>query len=75
MTAAIAAVMQLSRDVGIPRTLAEVGVTADHLKDIATDAMKSGNIAINPRRVTQRDIEQVIRNAIGGHFSWDEEKE
>jgi alcohol dehydrogenase class IV len=71
--AAIEAVMHLSRDVGIPATLAAVGVTSEHIKDIATDAMKSGNILINPRRVTQKDIEQVIRNAIGGHFSWDDE--
>jgi alcohol dehydrogenase class IV len=68
--AAIDAVMQLSRDVGIPRTLADVGVQSEHIKDIAADSMKSGNILINPRRVTEKDIEQVIRNAIGGHFSW-----
>jgi alcohol dehydrogenase class IV len=71
--AAIEAVMRLSRDVGIPRTLADVGVTSEHIRDIATDAMKSGNIAINPRRVAQRDIEEVIRHAIGGTFSWSDD--
>jgi alcohol dehydrogenase class IV len=62
----IQAVRALSRDVGIPETLGDVGVTEEHVADIAADAMKSGNIRINPRRVTQADIERVIRNAING---------
>jgi alcohol dehydrogenase class IV len=62
----IQAVRALSRDVGIPETLGDVGVKEEHVASIAADAMKSGNIRINPRRVTQTDIERVIRNAIGG---------
>jgi alcohol dehydrogenase class IV len=63
----IDAVRALSRDVGIPETLGDVGVREEHIPSIAADAMKSRfNIAINPRRVTQRDIEAVIRNAIKG---------
>ncbi len=64
--AGIQAVRALSRDVGIPETLGEVGVKEEHVTAIATDAMKSGNIRINPRRVTQADIERVVRNAING---------
>ena len=65
--AGIMAVRRLSADVGIPATLGDVGVNDDHIPAIAADAMKSRfNIAINPRRVTQRDIETVIRNAIHG---------
>lgn len=59
-------VQRLSRDVGIPATLGAVGVTDKHIADIAADAMKSGNIRINPRRVTQQDIERVLRHAISG---------
>ncbi|MCA1666639.1 MAG: iron-containing alcohol dehydrogenase [Thermomicrobia bacterium] len=62
----IQAVRALSRDVGIPETLAEVGVMEEHVTAIAADAMKSGNIRINPRRVTIQEIERVIRNAING---------
>ena len=62
----IQAVRALSRDVGIPETLGEVGVTDEHVAAIGADAMKSGNIAINPRRVSLQDIERVIRNAING---------
>jgi alcohol dehydrogenase class IV len=64
--AGIQAVRSLSRDVGIPETLGEVGVKEEHVPAIAADAMKSGNIRINPRRVTQADIEGVIHNAING---------
>lgn len=64
--AGIQAVRALSRDVGIPETLGAVGVTEEHVAAIAADAMKSGNIRINPRRVTQAEIERVIRNAIDG---------
>jgi len=62
----IQAVRALSRDVGIPETLGEVGVTEEQVAAIAADAMKSGNIAINPRRVSLQDIERIIRNAING---------
>ncbi len=62
----IQAVRALSRDVGIPETLGDVGVTDGHVTAIAADAMKSGNIAINPRRVSLQDIERIIRNAING---------
>jgi len=62
----IQAVRALSRDVGIPETLGEVGVTEEHVAAIAADAMKSGNIAINPRRVSLQEIERIIRNAING---------
>ncbi len=62
----IQAVRALGRDVGIPETLGDVGVTEEHVAAIAADAMKSGNIAINPRRASLQDIERVIRNAITG---------
>jgi len=62
----IQAVRALSRDVGIPETLGEVGVTEEHIAAIAADAMKSGNIAINPRCVSLQDIERIIHNAING---------
>lgn len=71
--AAIAAVRALSASVGIPRTLGAVGVAEKHVDAIATDAMKSRfNIAVNPRRVTQREMEAIVRHAIAGRFSWEE---
>lgn len=64
--AAIAAVRRLAADVGIPGTLGQVGVTTAQIEQIATDAMKSGNIPINPRRVARDDILGVIRHALTG---------
>ena len=64
--AAISAVRRLADDVGIPRTLGAVGVAEAHVERIATDAMKSGNVPINPRRVTRDDILGVIRHALTG---------
>ncbi len=64
--AAISAVRRLADDMGIPHTLGAVGVTEAHVERIATDAMKSGNVPINPRRVTRDDILGVIRHALTG---------
>jgi alcohol dehydrogenase class IV len=60
------AVRRLTYDVGIPQTLREVGVTDDMIAPMAEDAMLSGNIRINPRRVTVEDVIAVYQQAIGG---------
>ena len=41
---------------GIPDTLTEVGVPPEGISVLAEDAMKSGNIQINPRHTTLKDI-------------------
>jgi alcohol dehydrogenase class IV len=62
---AVQAVRELASDVGIPATLREVGVTEDRLDRMADDAMKSGGIPLNPRRVTRDDVLRVFRAALG----------
>ncbi len=54
----------LNRELGIPATLSEVGVTEDKISLMAEDAMKSGNIAVNPRSSRKEDIEMLYRNAM-----------
>ena len=54
----------LNEQLGIPATLSEVGVTADKIPAMAEDAMKSGNIAVNPRASRQSDIEVLYRRAL-----------
>ena len=44
--------LNLNEALGIPAGLEEAGVT----KDMADDAMKSGNIAVNPRSTTKKDV-------------------
>lgn len=53
---AVEAVQSLASDVGIPDTLTEVGVPPEGISVLAEDAMKSGNIQINPRHTTLKDI-------------------
>lgn len=59
-----AAVRELVASLGIPLHLSDVGVTADKVSAMAADAMKSGNIAVNPRSSTQNDIEKLYQLAM-----------
>ena len=53
---AVEAVQNLSDDVGIPATLGEAGAKAEGIHIMAEDAMKSGNIQVNPRKTTIKDV-------------------
>lgn len=61
---AVAAVQRLSQDIKIPASLTEVGVTADKIPLMAEDTMKSGNVAVNPRRTTWHDIVHLFEGAM-----------
>ncbi len=64
---AVDAVRDLADDVGIPRTLREVGVTDALLEPMADGAMKSTTgIALNPRRPTRQDVVALYRKALAG---------
>ena len=56
--------VELNEQLGIPASLSEVGVTEDKLTVMADDAMKSGNIAANPRQTTLKDVEMLYRKAL-----------
>ncbi len=60
----VPAAMSLKQDTGITETLADFGVTEDTLSWIAEEAMKSGNIPINPVRPKVEDIEDICRLAM-----------
>lgn len=60
---AVDAVRRLSRDVGIPERLRDVGVTREGIPRMAEDAMKSGNILVNPRATTQAEIAALFETA------------
>ena len=53
---AVDAVKTLAAEVGIPETLTDVGVAPEGISVLAEDAMKSGNIQINPRHTTLKDV-------------------
>ncbi|MCR5342367.1 MAG: iron-containing alcohol dehydrogenase [Butyrivibrio sp.] len=47
---------KLNESLGIPAGLKSVGVSKDKFDVMADDAMKSGNILVNPRKTTKEDI-------------------
>jgi alcohol dehydrogenase len=57
-------IIEMNDALGIPKTLSEVGVTEDKIPQMAADAMKSGNIPLNPRKSTQKDLEMLYRKAL-----------
>lgn len=57
-------VRQLLADLSIPQHLAEVGMREDMIAQMAADAMKSGNIPVNPRQTTTEDIITMYRKAM-----------
>lgn len=63
----VEAIRSLVHDVGIPGTLREWGLDPDgvDISQLVEDAMKSRNIATNPRPVTERDLEELYRAVLG----------
>jgi alcohol dehydrogenase len=59
----INAIRLLLADLGIPQNLQALGVTKDLIPAMAKDAMKSGNILVNPRTSTVEDIEALYLKA------------
>jgi alcohol dehydrogenase len=58
------AVKALNKSLGIPEHLSEVGVTDDRIELMAEDAMKSGNILVNPRSTTKQDIISLYKRSL-----------
>ena len=54
----------LNHMLDIPWSLKDVGVKEDMISAMAEDAMKSGNIAVNPRSTTKSDIEELYKKAM-----------
>ncbi|RQD70469.1 MAG: iron-containing alcohol dehydrogenase [Tindallia sp. MSAO_Bac2] len=61
---AIDAIVQLSKDVGIPSGLAELGVKEEDIPAMAELAMKDGNAGTNPVSGTVKDLENLFRAAM-----------
>lgn len=58
------AVKKLNAELGIPKSLSEVGVTEDKIPQMAEDAMKSANVLANPRQTTVRDMIALYEKAL-----------
>lgn len=57
-------IKQLSKEVKIPSGLAEFGVEEKHLPIMAGNALKDACIFTNPRKATQDELIEVLRNAM-----------
>ena len=62
---AIEAVERLTRAIGIPQRLRELGVTAEQIPTLAKRALQAQRILrVNPRTTTQQEIEEILRAAL-----------
>lgn len=53
----------LNRSLDIPCTLSEVGVKEEFFDFLTDDALKSGNVTVNPRQTTRSDIFNLYKKA------------
>lgn len=61
---AVDRVRVIARETGIPKGLGVLGLTKETIPRVCKEAMKSGNIAVNPRFVTQADLESLCRKLL-----------
>ncbi len=61
---AIARVRAINTEIGIPQGLGTLGLTEAMIPQVCAEAIKSGNMAVNPRPCTQADLEAICRAAL-----------
>jgi alcohol dehydrogenase len=59
-----AAVRRLADDIGVPAGLGALGLQEEHIGQVAAEAIKSGNVAVNPRRTSVEDLQTLLRESI-----------
>jgi alcohol dehydrogenase len=61
---AVDAVQKLTQDIGIPHSLSSFGLREIHVSPIVAEAMKSGNVPVNPRLTKAEDLEAILRQVL-----------
>ncbi len=59
-------VLELRKRIGIPNTLADIGVRVEHAREFAGQALADPSTGGNPVPMTERDFEQLYLNCIRG---------
>ena len=59
-------VLELRQRIGIPNTLADIGVRAEHAREFAGQALADPSTGGNPVPMTEQDFEQLYLNCIRG---------
>jgi alcohol dehydrogenase class IV len=55
---------ELNVTLGIPAGMGQLGLTREDIPGVCEEAMKSGNIAANPREINQQQLEDVLERAL-----------
>ena len=63
---AVTTVREIYADTELPLTLAELGIPAEALPQLAQDASQSGSVLFNPRKPTLSEIEQLYHSCLTG---------
>jgi alcohol dehydrogenase len=61
---AVTAVERLASDVQIPKGLGECGLRSDHIPRVIEEAMKSGNVTVNPRPTSKEQLTAVLEQSL-----------
>ena len=61
-------VLDLRREIGIPHTLAEIGVRQEHARPFAPQALNDPSTGGNPLPMTEQDFAQLYLNCIQGNL-------
>lgn len=60
----VSAVRELAKDIGIPDGLGALGVEGSDVDRVVEDAMKSGNVPVNPRETSAEQLKQLLLESI-----------
>lgn len=60
----VSSVNRLLKDIEAPTSLSDFGIKEEDIEDIAKGGMASGNIHVNPRITTQKDLEDILRSCL-----------
>lgn len=61
---AVKAVRELSEDIGIPKNFQSYGMREEDIPALIDDAMKSGNIPVNPVKVTREALATILKRSM-----------
>jgi alcohol dehydrogenase class IV len=61
---AVAAVEKLATDIQLPKGLGEYGLRSSDIPRVIDEAMKSGNVAVNPRPTSKEQLAAVLEESL-----------
>ena len=62
-------IVELNKQLDIPKTTKELGVNLDSIETLIRDSLRSGNIKVNPRLTNAADVKKIIEDSYYGNLS------